>query len=52
MAERLEVDRLAFMQVLNTVRPFQMLVKHLWTWQRDNHIFGFVMSVEKGILSS
>lgn len=52
MAGRLEVDRLAFIQALNTERPFQMLAKQLWTWQRDNHACCLFVSVEKAILSS
>lgn len=52
MAGRLEVDRLAFIQALNTERPFQMLVKQLWTWQRDNRACCLFVSVEKATLSS
>lgn len=37
---------------LNTERPFQMLAKQLWTWQRDNRACCLFVSVEKAILSS
>lgn len=52
MAGRLEVDRLAFIQAPNTERPFQMLAKQLWTWQRDNRACCLFVSVEKAILFS